>query len=241
MSVNSSINVAAKPAILAVLLVIAVAASGCSSASVNADLINGKTLFVQKCAACHILDRADAKGTAGPNLDQAFVQSRRDGFPNSTFAGVVEQQILYPQIAMPAGLVKGQDARDVAAYVALAAGAPGDDEGKLASAGKPEGGKPVAAGPDNSLELPADPSGALSFASSVASAKAGKVTFVTENQAPVPHNIAIKGPGIDSKGNVVQKGGTSKLTANLKKGKYTFYCSVPGHLEGGMKGILTVK
>ena len=37
------------------------------------------------------------------------------------------------------------------------------------------------------------------------------------------------------------KGGTSKVSVNLKPGTYTFYCSVPGHEAGGMKGTLTVK
>ena len=36
---------------------------------------------------------------------------------------------------MPAGLVKGEDAEDVAAYVAYAASRPGEDEGALAQAG----------------------------------------------------------------------------------------------------------
>jgi uncharacterized cupredoxin-like copper-binding protein len=27
----------------------------------------------------------------------------------------------------------------------------------------------------------------------------------------------------------------------LKKGRYTFYCPVPGHREAGMKGKLVVK
>ena len=40
---------------------------------------------------------------------------------------------------------------------------------------------------------------------------------------------------------MVGQGGTSKLSANLKAGKYTFFCSVPGHEDGGMKGNLTVK
>ena len=46
---------------------------------------------------------------------------------------------------------------------------------------------------------------------------------------------------MEEKGEVVQGGGTSTLKADLKPGEYTFYCSVPGHREGGMEGKLTVK
>jgi uncharacterized cupredoxin-like copper-binding protein len=38
----------------------------------------------------------------------------------------------------------------------------------------------------------------------------------------------------------VGKGGVSKVVMTLKPGKYTFYCTVPGHEKAGMKGILTV-
>ena len=39
----------------------------------------------------------------------------------------------------------------------------------------------------------------------------------------------------------VKNGGVSKVNVALKAGEYTFYCSVPGHREGGMEGKLTVK
>jgi plastocyanin len=35
-------------------------------------------------------------------------------------------------------------------------------------------------------------------------------------------------------------GGTQKLKVNLKPGKYTFYCTYPGHRSAGMEGTLTV-
>ena len=36
-------------------------------------------------------------------------------------------------------------------------------------------------------------------------------------------------------------GGTSKVSATVKAGKYEYVCTVPGHEEGGMRGELTVK
>jgi uncharacterized cupredoxin-like copper-binding protein len=40
---------------------------------------------------------------------------------------------------------------------------------------------------------------------------------------------------------VVQDGAVSTVQADLQPGEYEFYCSVPGHREGGMAGKLTVK
>ena len=92
----------------------------------NADVVAGKLLFVQKCGACHALARAGTKGTMGPNLDEAFQQAIKDGFERSDFAGAVHGQILHPNAygPMPAKLVTGDDAHDVAAYVAQSVAAP---------------------------------------------------------------------------------------------------------------------
>ena len=67
------------------------------------------------------------------------------------------------------------------------------------------------------------------------------MTFETKNDESIGHNIAIEGNGVNQAGPVVQGGATSKFTANLKPGTYTFFCSVPGHRQGGMEGKLTVK
>jgi plastocyanin len=60
------------------------------------------------------------------------------------------------------------------------------------------------------------------------------------NPSSVQHNIAVKN-GTTEEGPVVGQGGTSRVSANLRPGEYVFFCSVPGHEEGGMKGTLTVK
>jgi mono/diheme cytochrome c family protein len=125
------------PAAAAVLAALALIASGCGSRASTADLVNGKAQFVQKCGSCHVLDRAGTAGKNGPNLDEAFGPSRADGLGSGTIAGVTKDQIAYPgsESPMPADLVRGEDARDVAAYVGRVAGLGGDDQGALATAG----------------------------------------------------------------------------------------------------------
>jgi uncharacterized cupredoxin-like copper-binding protein len=99
----------------------------------------------------------------------------------------------------------------------------------------------TAAAAGSVVSIQADPSGALKFTQTTATAKAGTVTFKFSNPAPVSHGLSIKGQGIDKDGKVVQQGGTSTLSVSLKPGKYTFYCPVPGHLQAGMQGTLTVQ
>ena len=59
--------------------------------------------------------------------------------------------------------------------------------------------------------------------------------------ATVDHAIGVKGNGIQRAGSTVGKDGVSTVTANLKSGRYEFYCPVDGHESAGMKGTLTVR
>jgi len=107
-------------------------ATGCGSIGFSdgtGDRTKGKQLFTQKCGSCHTLADAGTKGQIGPNLDYAFLASRRDGLGESTIVQVVRGQIAYAITetstgapGMPADLVVGQDANDVASYVASVAG-----------------------------------------------------------------------------------------------------------------------
>jgi mono/diheme cytochrome c family protein len=100
--------------------------AGCGTggkAPANADQANGQKLFISSgCGGCHVLAAAGSQGTTGPNLDDAFAGSRKQGFKVSTMENVVLDQIREANPPMPKNLVKGQDAVDVAAYVAAVAG-----------------------------------------------------------------------------------------------------------------------
>jgi mono/diheme cytochrome c family protein len=128
----------AAPALAAAALL----AAGCGTGGISkgkADTANGKQLFVEKCGSCHTLADAGTQGKIGPNLDDAFSGPRSEGFKASTIRNVVHGQIKYaiehpsgfvkgpdgkevPAPGMPRNLVTGDDAQDVAAYVASVAG-----------------------------------------------------------------------------------------------------------------------
>lgn len=227
--------------------------AGCGGVTDRGDnVVNGKQLFVAECGSCHILNRAGTKGTTGPNLDQAFARAREDGFGDSTFEGIVHRQIgqpaRRPQVdpetgktaSMPANLVTGDDARDVAAYVASAVAKGGKDQGALASIGAAEA-KGTAKAKGGTLEIPADPGGALAYVFANAEAPPGQLKIDSPNESSVDHNIALEGGGVNEVGPVVKNGGVSTINVDVQTGEYAFFCTVTGHRAAGMEGTLTVK
>jgi plastocyanin len=89
------------------------------------------------------------------------------------------------------------------------------------------------------LSLAADPDGALKYVETTLSAPAGGVEITLTNDSSVPHDVAIEGEGESA---IVSGGETATLQiADLPAGTYTYFCSVPGHEQAGMKGTLTVE
>ena len=121
----------------------------------------------------------------------------------------------------------------------------GEAEGQQKSSPEEEGTakEPSAAGGGAApLRLAADPGGSSRFDKKALSAKAGRVTIELRNPAPVAHNVAIEGKGKEVvKSETVSGGARATAEAELKAGRYTFFCAVPGHREGGMEGTLTVE
>ena len=135
---------------LAAIAAVVLLASGCGYGGVATAAShpdpdgNGRARFSERCGACHTLQAAGTQGTIGPNLDNAFAGARKQGYAESTILNVVLDQIrlgsgpiatytdpehgvsgLTPQQEMQPNIFTGQNAIDVAAFVAKYAGTSG--------------------------------------------------------------------------------------------------------------------
>ena len=103
------------------LLVVGCGGETATTGRQGADTTNGQELFVKKCGSCHTLQAAATVSQVGPSLDNAFRRAREECFDESTIFRVTLDQIDIAAPPMPSDLVEGQDAVDVAAFVASAA------------------------------------------------------------------------------------------------------------------------
>ena len=86
-----------------------------ATAELDADLEEGKTQFLENCSSCHSLDAANARGVTGPDLD-ALAPLEEDRVLSAIENGGTGEN------RMPAGLLEGENAEAVAAYVSEVAG-----------------------------------------------------------------------------------------------------------------------
>ena len=75
----------------------------------------GKQLFKQTCASCHNLDAVNAHGVTGPDLDEIGQVTKQRVLSAIKNGGTGQKR-------MPAGLLQGRDADEVATYVSQVAG-----------------------------------------------------------------------------------------------------------------------
>jgi len=87
------------------------ATTGTTAGGGTPDFTAERKAFATTCGGCHTLADAKTTGTVGPNLDQL-----------KPAEAIIEHQIAVGGGPMPAGLFKGQQAKDVAAYIAAVAG-----------------------------------------------------------------------------------------------------------------------
>jgi len=83
--------------------------------NLTANEERGRELFGQRCSLCHTLQASNAVAQVGPNLDDLSP-------PKSLVLSTILSGRSNGNGQMPAQLYTGQDAQDVAEYVARAAG-----------------------------------------------------------------------------------------------------------------------
>jgi mono/diheme cytochrome c family protein len=94
-----------------------------SPSAVSANLEGGKELFVTNCGSCHTLYKAGTDGVVGPDLDELLAPPS----PTEPDAKTIEPRVINAienGVAgrMPAGILSGAQAEEVARFVSEVAG-----------------------------------------------------------------------------------------------------------------------
>jgi plastocyanin len=93
----------------------------------------------------------------------------------------------------------------------------------------------------STVDISAAADGSLAFDQTDVTTKAGAVTINFDNPAALTHDVKVEdSSGTELGGTDLVSQGDATATVDLQPGSYTFFCSVPGHREGGMEGTLTV-
>ena len=96
-------------------------------------------------------------------------------------------------------------------------------------------------GSGETVQVAANPGGALEFEQKSLSAAPGRATFEFTNQSSTPHDFVLERDGEELGKTDVITQGEDTTQATLEAGDYTYFCSVPGHRQAGMEGTLTVE
>lgn len=95
-------------------------------------------------------------------------------------------------------------------------------------------------GPGGTLHLAASPT-KIAFDKTSLTSKPGKVTIDFNNPSALEHNVAIEQEGREIAVSETLAEGKTSVSADLAPGTYTYLCTIPGHAEAGMEGVLTVR
>ena len=122
-----------------------------------------------------------------------------------------------------------------AAMAVVTAGEAGKETPAQASGGTP----PPATG--TTFSIAADPTGQLRYDKSRAAVQSGRVTVDFTNDSDIQHNVTIS-EGSKTLGATKTIVGTkTSVSISLAPGEYVYFCSIPGHRQAGMQGVLTVE
>lgn len=113
--------------------------------------------------------------------------------------------------------------------------------GEAAEGGADAGEQPAAGATTLDVTSPED--GSLAFEPDALEAPAGPVMIAYANPSEIQHSIAVEAADGTVLGETaIFTDGEEQLTLeDVPPGQYVFFCTVPGHREGGMLGDLEVK
>ncbi len=144
----------------------------------TASEAQGREMFAKNCATCHTLRAANAVGKIGPNLD--VLQP-----PSALVLNAIQIGRARGSGNMPAGLLTGGDAKDVAAYIAAVAGRGAGVQSQFGTASTP------AAAPAPTTSTPAATTPATSTpTTSTPTATTGTPSASTAGKAVFTQNCA---------------------------------------------------
>jgi mono/diheme cytochrome c family protein len=92
--------------------------SGASPEAVPEEQEDAKTLFQANCGPCHTLAKAGTDGIVGPNLDDILVAGQPEANYGRVLAAIEEGR----EGRMPADILVGEAAKEVADFVSRVAG-----------------------------------------------------------------------------------------------------------------------
>jgi plastocyanin len=183
-------------------------------------------------------------------VSMSFIGLRVHSFPGRYWPVVLLCFVLVAGAAITFAVRNGQNEEKARAAENKAAGeeieeaeeTPPVEAGEGGSEEASGGGEETSArGPGGTLQLAASPT-AIAYEQKSLASKPGKVTIDFSNPAALEHDVAIEGPeGKEIAVSPLIGEGKTSVSAELKPGTYTFFCTVPGHREAGMEGVLTVK
>ncbi len=128
---------------LVCLLIVVKVVSGQGAASAAPVAVasqdqDGKELFVNNCGPCHTLAAAGADGVVGPNLDQVLAPGGNATYEGSYGRALSAITCGFGGGRMPAGIIQGENAQEVSAFVGAYAGQAGSASDPLVDTTDPE-------------------------------------------------------------------------------------------------------